>query len=213
MARRLLVAGGMAFAVLSAPASAHTAHNGHHWSHAASRLASRQPAGGDAQPADPNVLPDGLPRLAHFGRHRSDAPSVGYASEGFAATARDAVARRSWGMPNWLAEAERFIGTNPTHRRSLWCADFLNFVLARSGLRGTGSSMARSFASYGERIPGPRVGAIAVFARGQRGGHVGIVSGVDASGNPIVVSGNHGGRVAEAKYARSRVIAYVWPRA
>ncbi|HEX7790895.1 MAG TPA: TIGR02594 family protein, partial [Afipia sp.] len=77
--------------------------------------------------------------------------------------------------------------------------------------KGTGSDMARSFAGYGQRISGPQVGTIAVMSRGRRGGHVGIVSGIDAKGNPIVISGNHGHRVAEASYARGRIYAYVMP--
>ncbi|HAO39254.1 MAG TPA: TIGR02594 family protein, partial [Afipia sp.] len=94
---------------------------------------------------------------------------------------------------------------------SLWCARFMNMVLERSGHKGTGSDMARSFAGYGQRISGPQVGAIAVMSRGRRGGHVGIVSGIDPKGNPIVISGNHGHRVAEATYSRGRVYAYVMP--
>jgi uncharacterized protein (TIGR02594 family) len=43
------------------------------------------------------------------------------------------------------------------------------------------------------------------------GGHVGVVSGIDASGNPIVVSGNNGNRVREAVLSRSRIYAYVMP--
>jgi hypothetical protein len=44
------------------------------------------------------------------------------------------------------------------------------------------------------------------------GGHVGIVSGFDASGNPIVISGNGGGsRVTEHVYPRSRIRAWVSP--
>ena len=110
-----------------------------------------------------------------------------------------------------VAEARRYIGGNPTGRKSLWCARFMNMVLQRSGHSTTGSDMARSFASYGQRVSGPQVGAIAVMSRGRRGGHVGIVSGVDANDNPIVVSGNHGRRVAESVYARSRIYAYVMP--
>ena len=71
--------------------------------------------------------------------------------------------------------------------------------------------MARSFASYGQRLSGPQVGAIAVMTRGRRGGHVGVVSGIDPKGNPIVISGNHSRRVAESVYSRSRVYAYVMP--
>jgi len=43
------------------------------------------------------------------------------------------------------------------------------------------------------------------------GGHVGVVSGFDRSGNPIIISGNHGHRVAEAVYPGRRVYAYVMP--
>jgi uncharacterized protein (TIGR02594 family) len=111
---------------------------------------------------------------------------------------------------NVVAEARRYLGGNPTGRSRLWCARFMNLVLERSGFKGTGSDMARSFASYGQRVSGPQIGAIAVMAR-RGGGHVGVVSGIDANGNPILVSGNHGHRVQEAAYPRSRIYAYVMP--
>jgi uncharacterized protein (TIGR02594 family) len=115
-----------------------------------------------------------------------------------------------FGSSNVVAEARRYIGGNPTGRGRLWCARFMNMVLQHSGLHGTGSDMARSFASYGQRVSGPQIGAIAVMGR-RGGGHVGVVSGIDASGNPIVVSGNHGHRVAESVYPRGRIYAYVMP--
>jgi uncharacterized protein (TIGR02594 family) len=115
------------------------------------------------------------------------------------------------GFSTIVTEARRYIGGNPTGRRSLWCARFMNLVLQRSGYRGTGSDLARSFASYGQRVSGPRIGAIAVMARRGGGGHVGVVSGIDESGNPIVVSGNYRNRVAEAPVSRSRISAYVMP--
>jgi uncharacterized protein (TIGR02594 family) len=111
-----------------------------------------------------------------------------------------------------IAEARRYIGTNPTGRARLWCARFLNFVLQRLGKEGTNSDAAKSFASYGRRLPGPQVGAIAVMSRGKRGGHVGIVTGFDKSGNIIVLSGNHGKiGVGEGTYPRNRIYAYVMP--
>jgi uncharacterized protein (TIGR02594 family) len=115
------------------------------------------------------------------------------------------------GWSDLVSEARRWVGTNPTGRRSLWCARFMNFVLERAGHRGTGSDMAQSFARYGRRVPGPQVGAIAVMSRGRRGCHVGVVSGIDANGNPIIISGNHNNRVAEVAYPRGRVFAYVMP--
>ena len=110
-----------------------------------------------------------------------------------------------------VSEARRYIGSNPTGRSALWCGHFMNMVLERSGHRGSGSNMARSFASYGTRVSGPQVGAIAVMSRGKRGGHVGVVSGMDSHGNPIIISGNHGRRVAETVYPRGRIYAYVMP--
>ena len=112
---------------------------------------------------------------------------------------------------NVVAEARRWIGTNPTGRSRLWCAHFMNFVLKRAGHSGTGSGLARSFASYGTRVSGPKVGAIAVMSRGRRGGHVGVVSGLSSKGDPIVISGNYGRKVAEATIPRGRVFAYVMP--
>jgi uncharacterized protein (TIGR02594 family) len=115
-----------------------------------------------------------------------------------------------FGSSNVVAEARRYLGGNPTSRGSLWCARFMNMVLQHSGYRGTGSDMASSFAHYGQRVSGPQVGAIAVMGR-RGGGHVGVVSGIDASGNPIVVSGNNGNRVREAPISRGRIYAYVMP--
>lgn len=121
----------------------------------------------------------------------------------------------SGGMPDvggtgLVAEARRYIGGNPTGRSSLWCGHFMNLVLERSGHRASGSNTARSFASYGTRVSCPQVGAIAVMSR-RGGGHVGVVSGIDANGNVIVISGNHNRRVAESVYPRSRIFAYVMP--
>jgi uncharacterized protein (TIGR02594 family) len=121
------------------------------------------------------------------------------------------MAPSSFGSSNVVAEARRYLGGNPTGRGSLWCARFMNMVLQHSGYRGTGSDMANSFASYGQRISGPRVGAIAVMGRGRHGGHVGIITGIDASGNPIMISCNNGNRVREAPISRGRIYAYVMP--
>jgi uncharacterized protein (TIGR02594 family) len=109
-----------------------------------------------------------------------------------------------------VMEARHYLGGNPTGRGSLWCARFMNMVLEHTGHRGTGSDMASSFANYGQRISGPQVGAIAVMSR-RGGGHVGIITGIDAQGNPIMVSGNNGNRVREAPVSRGRIYAYVMP--
>ncbi|UPK03424.1 TIGR02594 family protein [Bradyrhizobium sp. 170] len=117
----------------------------------------------------------------------------------------------SFTSSNVVAEARRYLGGNPTGRGSLWCARFMNMVLQHSGYRGTGSDMASSFSKYGQRVSGPQVGAIAVMTRGRRGGHVGVITGIDAKGNPIMISGNNGNRVREAPVSRGRIYAYVMP--
>jgi uncharacterized protein (TIGR02594 family) len=166
-------------------------------------------------------------RWHHYHRHyrhvarasRWDAGVAQINARGFADTnaslaassaVRGGTASGSFGSSDVVAEARRYIGGNPTGRGSLWCARFMNMVLEKSGHRGTGSDMASSFASYGQRVSGPQIGAIAVMGR-RGGGHVGIVSGIDAAGNPIVVSGNNRNRVREAVLSRSRIYAYVMP--
>lgn len=110
-----------------------------------------------------------------------------------------------------LSLAERYLGTNPTGWRSLWCARFISYiapsaanVLKRMGLN---PNWARDYA----KLPGSKregaIGDIVVLTRG-KGGHIGIVKGFKA-GNPIVVSGNHGRKVGIGTYSKSRVLAYV----
>ncbi|MGZ3409766.1 MAG: TIGR02594 family protein [Xanthobacteraceae bacterium] len=157
----------------------------------ATQIAAASPFGIFGQPATPAVTPRRM-RVAEMRARRPMAPNAPM-SFGF-------------GGGGVVAEARRYLGTNPTGRGSLWCATFMNMVLERSGHRGTGSNLAWSFARYGQRVSGPQVGAIAVM-----GHHVGIVSGLDARGNPIIISGNYQRRVAEAVFPRGRIAAYVMP--
>jgi uncharacterized protein (TIGR02594 family) len=108
-----------------------------------------------------------------------------------------------------VSEARKYIGTNPTGRGSLWCGAFMDLVLKHTGHPG-GGNLAWGYEHYGTRLSGPQVGAIAVMGR-RGGGHVGVVSGIDANGNPIIVSGNHNHTVAESVYPSGRIAAYVMP--
>lgn len=162
-------------------------------------------------------------RMSRWERGVARMQAGGFADTNASAATNAAVASNSTLTPpggamasgftssNVVSEARRYLGGNPTGRGSLWCARFMNMVLQHSGYRGTGSDMASSFAQYGQRVSGPQVGAIAVMSRGRRGGHVGIITGVDAKGNPIMISGNNGNRVREAPVSRGRIYAYVMP--
>lgn len=125
---------------------------------------------------------------------------------------RRAHAGDAYGGPtsdSLVSEARKYIGTNPTGRGSLWCGAFMDLVLKRTGHAG-GGNLASAYAHYGTRVSGPQVGAIAVMGR-RGGGHVGVVSGIDGNGNPIIISGNHNHTTAESVYPRGRIAAYVLP--
>jgi uncharacterized protein (TIGR02594 family) len=121
---------------------------------------------------------------------------------------KDAVFAIGLEALKWIGATSRQVGVPYPE---LWCADFINFILRRTGHSTTNSRAAKSFLDYGKRIDQPRVGAIVVLSRGKNGGHVGIVRGTDGADNIIVISGNHGNKVWESKYPKSRVLGYVIP--
>lgn len=87
-----------------------------------------------------------------------------------------------FGMPTASTTAgARFI------RGRLVCALNVGAELARRGIRGTGSALAKSYLSWG-RASGPAPGAVAVFGRGRRGGHVAIVHSVRPDGTVIYLN-------------------------
>lgn len=102
--------------------------------------------------------------------------------------------------------ARAYIGSNPTGWRRLWCARFMAMLVPIAAAKVRNPNLARDWAALEKTEP--KVGAIVVLSRG-RGGHIGVVSGFDKRGNPIVISGNHGGKVGEGTYPRHRVIAWV----
>lgn len=189
-----------AFAVLTVPALAKPVH----------KAAQRPPVAAQAQTigtADSQPYP-----------MATVAPATGKvrAARGRAVQKHPGEAFGGFSSNSLVTEARKYIGTNPTGRGSLWCGAFMDLVLKRTGHAG-GGNLASAYAKYGRRVSGPQVGAIAVMGR-NGGGHVGVVTGVDPNGNPIIVSGNtwsreSGGRraVLEHAYPRGRIIAYVVP--
>lgn len=113
-----------------------------------------------------------------------------------------------WGSSSGLvATARAYMGTNPTGWSRVWCGRFMAMIAPEAARRVSNPNMARSWAGL-PRVAGCQVGAIAVLARGRRGGHVGVVSDCTERG-PRIVSGNHNRRVGEAVYPAGRVLAYV----
>lgn len=83
---------------------------------------------------------------------------------------------------NHVRAAARFI------RGHLKCAVNVNAELARRGIKGTGSARAKDFLRWGRAVSGPVRGAVAVFTRGRRGGHVAIVAGIRPDGTVIYLN-------------------------
>lgn len=109
-----------------------------------------------------------------------------------------------------VSPAVNDVCTNPTGWKRQWCARSVNLWLQSSGKRGCGGNTAISCIDAGRKLSGPQVGALAVMKH-----HVGIVKEI-SGGQVTLVSGNHSGRsgtrsVGIGKYARVRVVAYVWP--
>jgi uncharacterized protein (TIGR02594 family) len=114
---------------------------------------------------------------------------------------------------NVISMAERYLGTNPTKMRRLWCANFVGMIEQKAGRRGSGSNFAKSYASYGKAVSRKdvRPGDIAVMGR-KGGGHVGYFVGWAPNGKAILISGNsRGGKVAKGQYATARIFAWRRP--
>ncbi len=140
------------------------------------------------------------------------------------------------GRPPWLARMDAIMGLyefpggadNPAilsmakacggqiaatynHDAIPWCALALNYVLKASGFPGTDSLLALSFRSYGRKLPGPAVGAIASQSR-TGGGHVYLVVGRTSEGQIVARGGNQADMVCDTVFpAQDTTRTYVWP--
>jgi hypothetical protein len=158
-----------------------------------------------AQPSKMNPHSDaiGVERLAEASPQPSKMNPNPSGVEGLTGAMRDVESP-------WLDHAMDDVGTNPTGWKRQWCAKSVNLWLQRSGKKGCGGNTAISCLSAGRKLAEPTIGALAVMKH-----HVGIVTEVHDS-QVTLVSGNHSGRsgarkVGVGKYARGRVVGYVWP--
>jgi uncharacterized protein (TIGR02594 family) len=194
--RAALLLCSVALAVLTVPAIARPAHKPAYRHHAAQVAIQAQNTG--TMRDDRYAVADAQPATGEATQSRRRA-AQSHANSAFGGFTSNSL----------VSEARKYIGTNPTGRGSLWCGAFMDLVLKRTGHSG-GGNLASAYAHYGTRVSGPQVGAIAVMGR-RGGGHVGVVSGIDPNGNPIIISGNHNRTTAESVYPRTRISAYVMP--
>lgn len=92
-----------------------------------------------------------------------------------------------------------------------WCSAFVGAMLKRAGREGSGSLMARSYLNWGIKCD-PIPGAIVVFSRGKPPfGHVAFLESI-ADTYVTVIGGNQADAVTRARFPRSKVLGYRWPK-
>jgi uncharacterized protein (TIGR02594 family) len=103
-----------------------------------------------------------------------------------------------------------------TTDETAWCSGFVNWVMKKTGIKGTGNALARSWLPWGARIVWPEYGSVAVFWREQREGwkgHVGFYTG-HSGNNLFILGGNQGntpGVVSVTTIPKARLLGYRWP--
>lgn len=109
----------------------------------------------------------------------------------------------AWTGNNLVSQARGYVGASARQigvRSSLWCSAFVRKLTNASGVDD------RAISWLNKPHVAAAIGTIAVMRH-----HVGVVTGFDASGNPIIISGNNAHRVREGAVPRSRVISFVSP--
>lgn len=92
-----------------------------------------------------------------------------------------------------------------------WCASYVSGVLEESGVRSARTAWARGYLNWGVKLDGPAVGAIVVFERGPKSGHVGFIVGKNQDGHLVVQGGNQSDMVRNSPFSLGRVLGYRWP--
>jgi len=91
-----------------------------------------------------------------------------------------------------------------------WCAAFVGAILARAGLKPTGSLLARSYLKWGKgiRYEDAEPGDIVVLSRGSSSwqGHVGFFAGWENNRKVRILGGNQGNQVNISSYDVDRIL-------
>ena len=89
-----------------------------------------------------------------------------------------------------------------------WCSAFVNWCLGQAGIEGTDSGWARSWAEWGAPVDPPRLGALAVWARGRTSPEAPVVTGhvsfvvEDLGDSLLVLGGNQDDSVSLKAYPK-----------
>jgi uncharacterized protein (TIGR02594 family) len=94
-----------------------------------------------------------------------------------------------------------------------WCSAAMCCCFDEIGLGSPRSAAARSWIGFGQKLKEFRLGAIAVFERGDPNsisGHVAIALNED-NGIVTVIGGNQSNSISITKFPKTKLIAYMWP--
>jgi uncharacterized protein (TIGR02594 family) len=111
---------------------------------------------------------------------------------------------------NWAREEGGAIARDYKHDAIPWCALFANMVLTKVGIKGTETLWALDWDKWGQKLPGPAVGAFAPMKR-DGGGHIAIVVGRDTRGNLMCLGGNQSDTVSIIPFPVDRPRSFRWP--
>jgi uncharacterized protein (TIGR02594 family) len=98
-----------------------------------------------------------------------------------------------------------------------WCSAFVNWCVRQAGLAGTNHALASSWLKNGQRLDGPRLGAVVVIRRDKRAGHVAFL---DKEGDEWKLLGGNqkptngiGDSIAVSlrPFNPKTAMAYIWP--
>jgi uncharacterized protein (TIGR02594 family) len=97
--------------------------------------------------------------------------------------------------------------------KASWCSSFVNWSLAKAGIQGTASALARSWLHWGEPLEVPVSGCVTVLWRDDPDswkGHVGFFQRTEGD-RIFLLGGNQLEEVRVHSYPLSTVLTYRWP--
>lgn len=110
----------------------------------------------------------------------------------------------------WAKAVGSRLGMTYANDDTPWCGLFTAYCVQAAGLKPPAIAVrAKAWASWGDRLEEPTVGAVLVFERAG-GGHVGFYAG-ETNAAYRVLGGNQGNAVNYAWLAKDRCIAIRWP--
>ena len=133
-------------------------------------------------------------------------------------------------LPPWMYELVRRMGLHEVHDKAAlteflkiekflgdparlpWCGDAVESAIAKAlpdERIPSAPFFAQNWKSFGREVE-PMVGAVGVIAWSSSAGHVGFVSEVTPS-QIGMVGGNQSNRISNARFPRSKFIAFRWP--